>query len=201
MLTIHLSLRQPPAFVVMGLLLLVVDQAAKRCVERRLPLDAEQTLWDGVLTLTHAPNVGVALGWLQHIPEVGLVISLASVFGILIFSLALTALASRIPVRLAAGLSCALAGAAGNALDRLRLGYVIDFIGLPNGLILNLADLMIVLGVLLIARPLWNALEAPAMRAEPSSHAGIRAAGAGANCGRLDYSSGRLAYYNPCGSE
>jgi lipoprotein signal peptidase len=92
----------------------------------------------------------------------------------LLFTTLLATHERRVPAALAAGLSCGLAGAAGNTLDRLRLGYVLDFIGLSNGLTLNLADLMIVFGALLIARPLWTALEATASRGTISSRSAVR---------------------------
>jgi signal peptidase II len=147
-----------------ALLILAADQAAKLGVERWLPVDAQRPLWPGLLTLTHSYNLGVAMGWLQETGGVVLLSSLAAVLGLLLAWRSLAAHGSRSPAALAAGLSCFLGGSASNTLDRLRLGHVIDFIGLPNGLILNLADLMIVLGVLLIARALWTASEAPAAR-------------------------------------
>jgi signal peptidase II len=147
-----------------ALLILAADQAAKLGVERWLPVDAQRPLWPGLLTLTNSYNLGVAMGWLQETGGVALVSSLAAVLGLLLAWQSLAAYSSRSPAALAAGLSCFLGGAASNTLDRLRLGHVIDFIGLPNGLILNLADLMIVLGVLLIARALWTASEARAAR-------------------------------------
>jgi signal peptidase II len=45
------------------------------------------------------------------------------------------------------GLGLALGGAAGNLLDRLRHGAVIDFIDIRVWPLFNLADLMIVLGL------------------------------------------------------
>jgi len=147
-----------------ALLILAADQAAKLGVERWLPVDAQRPLWPGLLTLTNSYNLGVAMGWLQETGGVVLLSSLAAVLGLLLAWQSLVAHGSRSPAALAAGLSCFLGGAASNTLDRLRLGHVIDFIGLPNGLILNLADLMIVLGVLLIARALWTASDAPAAR-------------------------------------
>jgi lipoprotein signal peptidase len=57
------------------------------------------------------------------------------------------------------GLSCFLGGSAGNTLDRLRLGHVTDFLCLPNGLVINLADLGIALGAVLICRALWTTAE------------------------------------------
>ncbi len=60
----------------------------------------------------------------------------------------------------ALGLGCIVGGAAGNVLDRIRLGYVVDFLNLHFGgwspfLVFNVADSMITLGVLvLLARAL-----------------------------------------------
>ncbi len=60
----------------------------------------------------------------------------------------------------ALGLGCIVGGAAGNVLDRVRLGYVVDFLNLHFGgwspfLVFNVADSMITLGVLvLLARAL-----------------------------------------------
>jgi signal peptidase II len=147
-----------------ALLVLAADQIAKLGVERWLPVDAQRPLWPGLLTLTHSQNAGVAMGWMAETGGVVLVSSLATLVGLLLAWLSLAAPSSRSPAALAAGLSCFLGGSASNTLDRLRLGHVIDFLRLPNGLVLNLADLMIVLGVLLIACALWTASETPATR-------------------------------------
>jgi signal peptidase II len=49
----------------------------------------------------------------------------------------------------ALGLAISLAGAAGNLIDRVRRGAVIDFIAFPWWPAFNLADVAIVLGALL----------------------------------------------------
>ena len=53
----------------------------------------------------------------------------------------------------AAGLTLFCGGAVGNAIDRIRLGYVVDFISLiPVSFpVFNLADLMVVSGCILLA--------------------------------------------------
>ena len=49
------------------------------------------------------------------------------------------------------------AGAMGNLLDRLRLGYVVDFIDLGWWPVFNVADMAIVGGAILLAvKLLWN---------------------------------------------
>ncbi len=73
----------------------------------------------------------------------------------------------------ALGLGLIVGGAAGNVLDRVRLGYVVDFLNLHFGgwspfLVFNVADSMITIGVLvLLARALMaGASQAPAATAE-----------------------------------
>ena len=62
---------------------------------------------------------------------------------------------------IAVGLALALGGAAGNLLDRLRLGHVIDFIDLHFWPVFNIADIAItcaaVLIVVALAREHWQA--------------------------------------------
>jgi signal peptidase II len=141
----------------LALLIVALDQALKMCVERWLPLDARQPLAGGMLTLTHVQNTGVALGWLENAGAVVLAASLAAVIWLCYFWASAQARGAPGVGTFTAGLSCFLGGSAGNTLDRLRLGHVIDFIGLPNGLVINLADLTIALGALLVCCALWSA--------------------------------------------
>src|SRR5207302_9836252 len=55
------------------------------------------------------------------------------------------------PVVLRLALGLVLGGALGNLIDRVRLGYVIDFIDLRWWPVFNLADSAIVVGVVLLA--------------------------------------------------
>lgn len=47
------------------------------------------------------------------------------------------------------------AGALGNMIDRVRFGYIIDYISIGGMLVFNLADMMIIMGVLLLFRDLF----------------------------------------------
>jgi len=53
------------------------------------------------------------------------------------------------PALMSIGLGAALGGAASNFIDRLRFGYVVDYVGLPNGAALNLGDAAIATGTVL----------------------------------------------------
>ena len=56
-----------------------------------------------------------------------------------------------------AAFSLVLAGAVGNLIDRLRWGYVLDFISVKGFLIFNLADAFIMIGVVLLLKDILKA--------------------------------------------
>lgn len=55
------------------------------------------------------------------------------------------------------GLALVVAGALGNAIDRLRRGYVIDFIHVHHWPVFNVADILVVAGGILLARVSYRA--------------------------------------------
>jgi signal peptidase II len=138
-----------------------LDQGLKYFVTGPLGLAYEGAIYPMLsffqFTLTH--NVGVALGLLPAGSEATrwlLTAGLALITGGVAWWLWGEKLRND-----ALGLALVLGGALGNLFDRIRLGYVIDFMDLHFGdfrpfLIFNLADTMITLGVLvLLARALF----------------------------------------------
>ncbi len=57
----------------------------------------------------------------------------------------------RAPARFAAPLALVLGGAAGNLVDRLRFGYVLDYVGIGPWPTFNVGDVAIAVGAVLIA--------------------------------------------------
>jgi signal peptidase II len=141
-----------PAPAVLGgtfLIVVALDQGSKYLAEVLLPPGgAGVSLLGGALSLTQTCNPGLAFG---VFPGAGP----AAILGALLLIGSVTARLAQLVRRgeplhplLAAGLPLALGGALGNTLDRLRLGAVVDFIALRGGLVLNVADAAITLGVL-----------------------------------------------------
>lgn len=132
-----------------------LDQATKALLVRSLELHDSIPLVDGLLSISHVRNRGAAFGllsdWdLPYQPLILSVLSIAALVAILLYFVRLPATA-RLP-RLA--LALVLAGAIGNLLDRVRLGYVVDFIHVywrqhqwPD---FNVADSAITIGVILL---------------------------------------------------
>ncbi len=97
------------------------------------------------LDLVNVRNTGVAFGALQNGGIiVGVVVAIALVALLVFFARHATLPLAWLPVGLLLG------GALGNAIDRMRIGAVIDFLKVPNWPAFNLADVAITVGVVLL---------------------------------------------------
>ncbi|MBE3097671.1 MAG: signal peptidase II, partial [Planctomycetes bacterium] len=134
------------------LAIIVVDQVTKAMVRLWLPLHASRTVVAGFLDFTHVQNTGAAFGLLNTVdfPFKSTVIALvasAALAGIAVYAARLS------PHQRVAriGLALVIAGAAGNLIDRLTIGPVIDFVDFYWGSFhfwaFNVADSAITAGV------------------------------------------------------
>jgi signal peptidase II len=147
-------------FVLMSLaalVVLVVDQATKLLISNSLQVGQSSSLIEGYIRLRYTQNTGAAFGIFSDKTGILSIISLVVIVGIVVAFVRLgnpTWLSV-----LAAGL--VLGGALGNLADRVRLGYVVDFIevfkpqlNLNNVVytfpVFNAADSAITVGVILI---------------------------------------------------
>ena len=137
-------------------LLAGLDQWTKACVCSQAASEASESGMSGVLIphvarMDYIENNGMAFGLFEggriFFLAVFAVILLAAVYWFLTMP---QGKGFRVTC---AGLALFCGGAAGNAIDRIRLGYVVDFISLiPVSFpVFNLADLMVVSGCILLA--------------------------------------------------
>lgn len=142
------------ALLVMAALVLLLDQASKHLVAERL---AEGRSWDAapwlasLFHITHVTNTGAAFGLFPNASNFFIAVAVVVIAVLVLYYL-------RLPdgqwlVRIALALQ--LGGALGNLIDRLRQGYVVDFIDLNfwplhNWPVFNLADSSVVVGVTLL---------------------------------------------------
>ena len=139
----------------LGIAVIVVDQITKALVRDAIPLYDSRVIVPGVLNLVHVRNEGMAFGLLNAADfeyKWLLTSGLAAValFGILYYARHL-----RPDERAArAGLSLILGGALGNLIDRLVVGYVVDFVDVYSGTwhfwAFNVADAAINVGAVLV---------------------------------------------------
>ena len=136
----------------------VVDQLVKYWIVEIVRLQEQGTVavWP-FLSLTWVENRGVSMGLLTADTEVGRWL-LVGMTGLIALVVGVWIRRERaLPEALALGL--VLGGALGNIVDRVRLGYVVDFVHLHVGdrsfYVFNVADAAITLGVaILIVRAL-----------------------------------------------
>jgi len=105
----------------------IADQVAKALVRATVPLHSSRTLIPGVLDLTHVQNSGAAFGILNaaDFPHKAAVIACVATAALV--SIAVYAARLSPHQRIARiGLALILGGAAGNLIDRLVAGYVVD---------------------------------------------------------------------------
>jgi signal peptidase II len=166
--------------------IVILDQVSKLVVDRMMSLHESHEVIAGFLRLTYVRNRGAAFGILSDadLPfQAALfsVLSLAALFAIGLYAWRLPA-ESRLPKT---ALALIMGGAIGNLVDRMRLGYVIDFVdafwGPHHWPAFNVADSAITVGVvLLVLDMLMNpqgALDAPARPASTErARAGVPAA-------------------------
>jgi signal peptidase II len=133
----------------------LVDQASKAWVVRTLRFGEIKTIIGNFLVLEYAENRGVAFGRLQEGGSFGrwflIVLAFAAATAVLFYFFR----TARSDDRALGACALLLAGIVGNLTDRLRLGFVIDFILVylgsyrwPN---FNIADASICAGALLLA--------------------------------------------------
>ncbi len=123
----------------------ILDQISKALAVRFLAPRASLALWGNALRLTYHENTGAAFGFFRG--ETPVLAFLSLVFIVIAFGY--LAATRRAPLARRA-LFLVLGGAAGNALDRLRLGHVVDFIDVGFWPVFNVADSAITIGALLL---------------------------------------------------
>lgn len=135
-------------YLVITVLLIVLDQLVKAWIVANLSLGESLPLIKNVFSLTYYQNTGAAWSMLEG--QMGF-FAIVTLIAVAVCSYLLYK--NRRGVKIYSfGLSLVLAGALGNFIDRLRLGYVVDmfqtdFISFP---IFNVADSCLVVGVILI---------------------------------------------------
>lgn len=127
------------------------DQSTKIFAIENLK-DAPQAIIPG-LRLTYTENRDMAFGLLSALlsEEARLwILAGAKAVGVLFgvgFFIARRKISSHVE---RVGVALVLAGAAGNLIDRIRLGFVVDFLQVPYWPIFNVADVAIVAGMSLL---------------------------------------------------
>ena len=138
-------------FSLVGLLILVADQLSKVWIRTNLP-EGHYLFQVGFFRIIHIHNTGAAFGLFRDQSLVLTVVAIVAITVILVYTFVgyrhLPWLDSKLG-KLALGLI--LGGTVGNLVDRLRFGYVTDFIDFGFWPTFNIADSAVTIGVILFA--------------------------------------------------
>jgi signal peptidase II len=138
-----------------ALAVIVLDQVTKAVVRQELRLYETHEIIPGLASLVHGRNVGMAFGVFSGggLPAQAVVLAILSGVVLLVVLAHWRRLAEG-PILLRLALALIAGGAVGNLIDRVRLGYVTDFVHLywrehqwPD---FNLADSAISIGIVLL---------------------------------------------------
>jgi len=150
----HEAAEKPPRWLEVWLPMVIVaaDQGTKALIRATLPLHTSRTIVPGLVDFTHVLNSGAAFGFLNGVDfpyktVVIAVIATAALIGVGMYaaSLAHHQLIARL------GLALIIGGAAGNLIDRVVAGSVVDFVDVYwrtyHFWAFNVADSAITIGV------------------------------------------------------
>lgn len=144
-------------------LVAVIDQSIKWVISTHMAVNSSISIWPGVLELLYVQNRGAAFSILLNQTPLLIVVALI-VIGVIIY---VDRRYAKGNMRLQIALGLLLGGAIGNLIDRIRLGYVIDYVYFEaiHYPVFNFADSCIVVSVIYLVFRAWRSRDQ-----EGSSH-------------------------------
>jgi signal peptidase II len=143
--SLHAGLFQWAGLVAVAVAALLADQLTKYLVRNELALGESVSVF-GDFQIHHVYNTGIAFGFFGGLAGPVTILTVGAVLWMIVY---FAKAGARHPV-LPVALGLLIGGAAGNLLDRVRLGHVTDFIDPPYWPAFNLADTFICIGVAIL---------------------------------------------------
>jgi len=129
------------------LILLSVDQFSKYIIRQKMSVAESIPVIKSIFHITYVENTGIAFGLFPQGQSLFVVISLIIILVIVFLERRKVLKSAR--ERFCLGL--VLGGALGNLIDRLRFGFVIDFLDFRVWPVFNFADSAVCIGGILMA--------------------------------------------------
>ncbi|CEH35457.1 signal peptidase II [Romboutsia lituseburensis] len=129
------------------ILLIGIDQLSKVWALKALKEIGSIPIIQNVFHLTYVENRGAAFGMLQNNQTIFIIVALAaSVFGLYYLH------TKKVNILGRAGIILIISGAIGNLIDRVRLGFVVDYFDFRFiwEYVFNVADVFVVLGTIML---------------------------------------------------
>jgi signal peptidase II len=131
---------------------LTADQVSKAIIMKTMYLGQSTPVINKVFHITYIHNPGAAFSLLAGRTSLFIFISFAVIAGVFLYQYRTRQKLGFVPV----SLGLIAGGAAGNLLDRIKLGQVVDFIDFRIWPVFNLADSAIVVGAILLGIALFR---------------------------------------------
>ncbi len=130
------------ALILLGLFIVFSDQLSKQLVEKYLYLGQSIPVVPEIFHITLLRNPGALFGFMPGGRWIFIIVTLVSlaIMALLMIEIPRDKLYMRL------GMTLIIGGALGNLIDRLRFGYVIDFIDFRFWPVFNIADTVLCLG-------------------------------------------------------
>ena len=161
--------RQWIGLAVVAMAAVTADQLTKHVVASNVTLDSSVGVL-GPFSITHVQNSGIAFGLFASATAFVIVLTGAAVAWMLVYFARSGARHPILPI----ALGLVIGGSVSNLVDRVRLGYVTDFLDFRYWPAFNLADSFIVIGVGILLAALVSVDRVPRRpRALPPQAAGF----------------------------
>lgn len=131
-----------------------VDRATKLAAAAALPAGESVPVLPGIFHLTLVFNTGAAFGFLKDRRVVFIILSVLAIAALIYYAWKSGGAGYSLP--LSSGLI--VGGALGNLFDRIKFGYVIDFLDFRVWPVFNAADSAITVGVAILAVSMFRGM-------------------------------------------
>lgn len=136
--------------------IIFADQVSKFVISENLDLAQHLPVVEGFFYISLVKNFGAIFGAFQNATFILIIISILSIIIISILLYRSKRIFRNRDFWFQLGLVLILGGAIGNLIDRIRLGYVIDFLNFSFWPVFNLADSSITIGIGILAFKLFK---------------------------------------------
>ena len=136
-----------------SIIIIIFDQVFKSFAINHLRGNAPIVIIDGIFELVYVENRGAAFGIMQDKRILFIIITLLVISFIAVYAYRYS---NQLTLYSKITLAMLIGGAAGNLIDRIRFGYVVDFIKVDliksySFPVFNIADIFIVISTVLLA--------------------------------------------------
>ncbi|MFW5976496.1 MAG: signal peptidase II, partial [Bacillota bacterium] len=136
---------------IISVIIILLDQWIKFLIDNSFQYGQSYPIIQNKFHLTYVRNSGAAFGIFKEYTYLFIIFSIF----IIIFLLYLLYRSPK-NIIFEIGMGMILGGAIGNLIDRIRLGFVIDYIDIHIWPIFNLADIFVTLGIIIFLYFIWK---------------------------------------------